>query len=69
MVWIDLGTWDLHNPLHSDWNCHGNHKSTQQHLPHLPASLRRCLSRPASRQHGLRDLWLHLVSSRNKVLR
>lgn len=54
--------------LHPRRHCHGNHKSTKQSIPHLPAYLRRRLPGASGSQHGIRNILLHQLRARNQVL-
>lgn len=68
LVWSPTRARDLRTALHSHRYCHGHHKPAQQYLPHMPTRLRRPLPRSSSSKHGLRNLRLHILRARHKVL-
>lgn len=55
------------SPIHPRRHRHGNHKSTQQSLSHLPTNLRCRFSWASSSKHGLRHILLHKLCARNQI--
>lgn len=68
MVRAPPGISHNHSPIHPRRHRHGDHESTQQSIPHLPADLRCRLSGASSSQHGFRNLLLHKLCARSQVL-
>lgn len=69
MVWTSPRSGDMFNSLHPNRYCHGHHESTKQHILDLSTRLWCCFPWETRGQHGLCHLRLHLISTRDQILR
>lgn len=68
MVWPFDGTWHHHGALHSRGDCHGDHQSTQQFVPDMPADLWCGLPRETRCKHGVCHLLLYQLCAGHQIL-